>query len=242
LVEVARCSASPSCHYEATTIFIKNHDHSLTQSPRSGNTFSLINQVDVAENNLIMTARGFHHDETPTSSEASTPNNHLSASWSVPTSVSHAVTGLLRRFSSDTPSSNNTHSSPATITSPTFSATKKGNAVDGVYTPPYRTASPFQPPPLYPIDLNGYKAGTPASARLLTRALAEEIRLLVPPRLQLCEEWNLVYSLEQDGVSLGTLYKKCDDLRGLRNGFVLIIKDGEGGVRSLLVPLPSHRY
>ncbi len=54
--------------------------------------------------------------------------------------------------------------------------------------------------------------------------------MLVPARLQLCEEWSLVYSLEEDGVSLGTLYKKCDDLRGLRNGFVLVVKDGEGGV------------
>jgi hypothetical protein len=103
--------------------------------------------------------------------------------------------------------------------------------MDGVYTPPYRTASPFQPPPLYPVSLKGYQANTAPSAQLLSRALAEEIRLLVPPRLQLCEEWNLVYSLDRDGVSLGTLYKKCDALRGLRNGFVLVVRDGEGGVR-----------
>jgi hypothetical protein len=104
--------------------------------------------------------------------------------------------------------------------------------MDGVYTPPYRTASPFQPPPLYPVNLKGWRDGTAESARLLTKALAEEIRLLVPPRLQLCEEWNLVYSLEEHGVSLGTLYKKCDELRGLRNGFVLVVRDGEGGVCS----------
>lgn len=80
------------------------------------------------------------------------------------------------------------------------------------------------------MTLKGWRENTDPSAQLLSRALAEEIRLLVPPRLQLCEEWNLIYSLEQDGVSLGTLYKKCDDLRGLRNGFVLVVKDGEGGV------------
>lgn len=39
-----------------------------------------------------------------------------------------------------------------------------------------------------------------------------------------------MYSLEEHGVSLGTLYKKCEDLRGLRNGFVLVVRDGEGGV------------
>lgn len=102
--------------------------------------------------------------------------------------------------------------------------------MDSVYTPPRRHASPFQPPPLTPLTLNGYKSSTPQSAKLLTRALAEEIRLLVPPRLQLVDEWNLTYSLEQNGVSLATLYDKSDDYRGKRGGFVLVIRDGNGGV------------
>jgi hypothetical protein len=72
-------------------------------------------------------------------------------------------------------------------------------------------------------------------AKLLTRALAEEIRLLVPARSQLVEEWRLVFSLEQDGVSLATLYEKCEDLRGKRGGYVLVVKDGSGGVS--FVPL-----
>lgn len=49
-----------------------------------------------------------------------------------------------------------------------------------------------------------------------------------------------MYSLEEDGVSLGTLYKKCDELRGLRNGFVLVVRDGDGGVSpplSKIIPL-----
>jgi hypothetical protein len=99
-----------------------------------------------------------------------------------------------------------------------------------VFTPPHRAASPFQPPPLYPLILTGYHENTAPSARLLSKGIAEEIRLLVPPRLQLCEEWGLVYSLEQDGVSLGTMYKKCEELRGRRNGYVLVVKDGDGGV------------
>ncbi len=156
-----------------------------------------------------------------------TPPQSLSASWSMPTTVSHAVSGLLRRFSTETTSASKSHSP---VHTPSYPSSQHGNGTDGVYTPPYRTASPFRPPPLYPIALKGYYDNTPASAKLLSRTLAEEIRLLVPPRLQLCDEWNLVYSLEQDGVSLGTLYKKCDDLRGLRNGFVLVIRDGDGGV------------
>lgn len=167
-----------------------------------------------------------HHDSTPTSSSGtSTPA--LSASWNVPASVSSAVTGLLRRFSTEPVNHHNGH---ATL-SPTYPPITGNGFTNGVYTPPHRTASPFQPPPLYPVSLKGYQSTTASSAQLLSRSLAEEIRLLVPPRLQLCEEWNLVYSLEQNGVSLGTLYKKCDDLRGLRNGFVLVVKDGDGGVR-----------
>lgn len=164
--------------------------------------------------------------DTRASNNNTPPQSH-SSSWAMPSTVSSAVSGLLRRFSTE-PMSKSKSSSP--IHSPSYPSSHHSNGFDGVYTPPYRTASPFQPPPLYPVSLKGYQAGTPESARLLSRTLAEEIRLLVPPRLQLCEDWNLIYSLEEDGVSLGTLYKKCDDLRGLRNGFVLVVKDGEGGV------------
>ncbi|EKD14987.1 uncharacterized protein L3040_003815 [Drepanopeziza brunnea f. sp. 'multigermtubi'] len=170
----------------------------------------------------------------------STPTSLSSSSWAMPSTVSHAVTGLLRRFSTEPSSSK--HQSP--LQSPSFSASKH-TGMDGVYTPPYRQASPFQPPPLYPVHLKGYHSSTPQSARLLSTALAEEIRLLVPARLQLVEDWNLVYSLEEDGVSLGTLYKKCEELRGLRNGFVLVVKDGEGGLFGAYLteaPHPAPHY
>lgn len=175
-----------------------------------------------------------YHEQTPTSSGTTTPTP--SSSSYLPASLSHAVTGFLRRLSTDPNLEKSSHSSQSS----SFSATRTlgdssdnitpNSGIDGVYTPPYRNVSPFQPPPLYPLTLRGYADGTTSSAQLLTRTLAEEIRLLVPPRLQLCEEWSLVYSLEQDGVSLGTLYKKCEDLRGLRNGFVLIVRDAEKGV------------
>jgi hypothetical protein len=180
-----------------------------------------------------MAARGAH-DQTPTSSSgSSTPA--LSSSWTLPSTVSHAMTDLLRRFSSEPHHGNKAHGSNQSST-PAGANTSNNDGKNGVFKPPHRTASPFQPPPLYPITLKGYHSSTSSSAQLLSRTLAEEIRLLVPPRLQLCEEWNLVYSLDQDGVSLGTLYKKCDDLRGLRNGFVLVVKDGDGGVCHSLSP------
>jgi hypothetical protein len=174
-----------------------------------------------------MSATSFQ-EHTPTSSGTSTPTPSSSSYF--PTTISHAVTGFLRRLSTDSHLEKGNSARRQSTTSPTTSSSSS-SGMDGVYTPPYRNASPFQPPPLYPLTLKGYSASTALSAQLLSRTIAEEIRLLVPPRLQLCEEWNLVYSLEQDGVSLGTLYKKCENLRGLRNGFVLVVRDGEGGVR-----------
>ena len=53
----------------------------------------------------------------------------------------------------------------------------------------------------------------------------------MPPRLQLAEQWSLAYSLEQDGVSLATLYNKCASPSIARDAsFVLVVQDGTGGV------------
>ncbi len=133
--------------------------------------------------------------------------------------VSHVVSGLYRRLTEPS-------RVPASNPQPGPSLDKHNN---GVYTPPRRTASPFQPPPLTPLLLD--PANASSSSLILTRALAEEIRLLVPPRLQLCESWNLVYSLEEDGVSLTTLYSKCQPWSIAKCGsFVLVVKDAAGGV------------
>lgn len=63
-------------------------------------------------------------------------------------------------------------------------------------------------PPLPPLNLVGYKNST--KHRLLDEELAGNIRNLVPARLQLFDEWTLVYSLEQHGISINTLYRNCD--------------------------------
>ncbi|KAK6200398.1 TLD-domain-containing protein [Scheffersomyces amazonensis] len=63
-------------------------------------------------------------------------------------------------------------------------------------------------PPLSPLSLKGYKSTT--KHRLLDDELASNIRNLLPARLQLFDEWEMVYSLEQDGISLNTLYRHCD--------------------------------
>lgn len=144
------------------------------------------------------------------------PNSTTQSYLSYP--VSHVVSGLYRRLTEPNRVPANNPQPPPPL-----------DIHNGVYTPPRRTASPFQPPPLTPLLLDPAKASS--SSVILTRALAEEIRLLVPPRLQLCESWNLVYSLEEDGVSLTTLYSKCQSQSIPKGGsFVLVVKDAAGGV------------
>lgn len=110
------------------------------------------------------------------------------------------------------------------------------DGANGVFTSAGRraaTANLFRPPPLEPLVLHGYRESTPSPSRLLTTAVAEEIRAMIPERLRIVEDWRLVYSLEQDGASLSTLYQKCRCLEGRRVGFVLVVKDQEGGVSAM---------
>ncbi|KAF2663571.1 TLD-domain-containing protein [Microthyrium microscopicum] len=162
--------------------------------------------------------------------------------------VTYSVNGLLRRLSGDTPSasgqstpSNMSKSLSSSMHWPHNSQRKKDSLSHSSYTPaPARTASPFQPPPLTPLTLTGYRSNTTDEAKILSRSLAEEIRLLIPPRLQLVEQWSLVFSLEQDGVSLATLYKKCEEYRGTRGGFVLVVKDAGGGIFGAFLTEAPH--
>ncbi len=159
-----------------------------------------------------MSASSRHHSRSSTAS--------TSSFLTFP--VTYAVNGLLRRLSAEPSASRGSESSsPAVTPQP---------SLEHIYTAPRRQASPFQPPPLHPLSLKGYRESTRPNARLLYKSLAEEIRLLVPPRLQLVDDWHLIYSLEQNGVSLSTLYQRCEEYREKRGGFVLVVRDGGGGV------------
>ena len=162
-----------------------------------------------------------------TTSHSSNPSNSNYLSYP----VSHVFKGVYRRLTEPTSSrssSRNPSPNPGAIPPPL-------DTHNGLYTPPHRTASPFQPPPLTPLTLSGSLTSEPGP--ILSRALAEEIRLLIPPRLQLAEQ----YSLEEDGVSLATLYKKCAASRIPKSSsFVLVVRDGAGGVSlPLFVQLPG---
>lgn len=68
-------------------------------------------------------------------------------------------------------------------------------------------ASPDPLPPLSDLQLLGYANGT--KHRVLDEDLAANIRTLLPPRLQLYNDWELLYSSEQHGISLNSLYRNC---------------------------------
>jgi len=136
--------------------------------------------------------------------------------------VSHVVSGLYRRLTDTSPN----RPAPLKLNSHASQRELGNDMPNGVYTPLNRNASPFQPPPLTPLTLSGATSNT-----VLSRAVAEEIRLLIPPRLQLAEAWSLVYSLEQDGVSLGTLYNKCSAPKiPSGSSFILVVQDAAGVV------------
>ncbi|KAL8735586.1 MAG: hypothetical protein Q9166_000755 [cf. Caloplaca sp. 2 TL-2023] len=165
----------------------------------------------------------------PTSTPSlSAPNHQYSARSYFSYPVSHVVSGLYRRLTEPERVPNGKAPPPPSL-----------DMHNRVYTPPQRTASPFQPPPLTPLTLK--PASASSSSIILTRALAEEIRLLVPPRLQLAESWSLAYSLEEDGVSLTTLYNKCAS-RSIPKGssFVIVIKDAAGGIFGAYLTDPPH--
>lgn len=180
-------------------------------------------------------------DYSPSSSGAATPNTSAASSSYLTHSFSGLASGfggLVRRFSDMTAVHGHpddmSKSSASLGGSPLSYSHQWNNGINGVYTPPInRSASPLRPPPLEPLELKGFREDTTQAARLLTPAVAEEIRIMVPERQRIEEEWNLVYSLDQDGASLATLYEKSSPFTGTRNSFVLVVRDSYGGVSLL---------
>ncbi|KAE8548710.1 hypothetical protein EYB25_009091 [Talaromyces marneffei] len=158
---------------------------------------------------------------TSSSDPTSNPHSDNSSNNYFSYPVTRVVSGLYRRLTDPPQKSNNNNTSNANNMNSSRSSSTS------LYIPK-RTASPFQPPPLTPLTLN---SSTATGSYILSRALAEEIRLLVPPRLQLVDTWRLAYSLERDGSSLSTLYDHCRKTseRHPRAGYVLVVRDTSDG-------------
>ncbi|KAG8630434.1 hypothetical protein KVT40_002053 [Elsinoe batatas] len=177
--------------------------------------------------------------ESPSTSTDSIANTRTSSQTSLLSTfaypVSYTVSGLLRRIAAD-----EAPTPLARALSANFNGSMHDPDMGAFNPPPARRLSPFQPPPLTPLTLAGFKDSTPHKSRLLNKALAEEIRLLIPPRLQLVDTWKLAYSLEQDGTSLASLYKLLEPFRGKRGGFILTIRDNEGAIFGAYLSDPPH--
>lgn len=107
----------------------------------------------------------------------------------------------------------------------------------------------FEDPPLTPLILQGYKSTT--KHRLLNNELAEEIRQHIPSLLQINHNWELLYSIDQCGTSLHTLYQNCHPKYGenmnRRRGYVLIVQDTKKNIfgaylNDYLRPLDGRYY
>ena len=209
------------------------HSHtapSVLESPQEGTASYFTFPVTYAVNDLLRRLSG--DTVIPDKNSHPSPSRNMrsasrSASQSRSSSQSNSVSNLKSLWSS-TNTYISSHLGDSSLSTPTLQPAPK------------RTASPFQPPPLAPLSLTGYKSATSAGGKILSKNLAEEIRLLVPPRLQLVDTWKLIFGLEQDGVSLATLYDKCDQYRGRRGGFVVAVKDEVGGIFGAFLSDPPH--
>lgn len=68
---------------------------------------------------------------------------------------------------------------------------------------------------------------------ILTHDLADGLRPSLPTRLRIANSWTLLYSLDQHGVSLSTLYARVEQgMAGLGSsiGCVLVVQDTEGAL------------
>ncbi|GAP89860.2 putative oxidation resistance protein 1 [Rosellinia necatrix] len=174
------------------------------------------------------------------------PLPHTSSSSSSGYGIGSAVWGLFRRISAADHPGGGALASPSQGASQHYGNGRRmmpgsgsssgggggggGDGINGAFTPPRRTATPRGLPSLDPVSLYGYRDDTEADERLLARGVAEEIRTFLPERLKIMEDWRLVYSLYQNGSSLATLYQLCERYRGVRAGFVLVVRDGKDGI------------
>ncbi|KAI9352261.1 TLD-domain-containing protein [Zopfochytrium polystomum] len=64
---------------------------------------------------------------------------------------------------------------------------------------------------------------------LLTQAIADQLRPHLPPLLREASRWRLIYSIDHHGISINTLYRKCEE-EAAGQPVLLVVKDGRDGV------------
>ncbi|KAK4511811.1 uncharacterized protein ATC70_003810 [Mucor velutinosus] len=78
---------------------------------------------------------------------------------------------------------------------------------------------------------------------VLTETIAEMVRPYIPRRYRIAQKWNLLYSLDQHGVSLATLYS-C--MKSFEGPCIMVIKDAQNQIFGSYLSHPfssqSHYY
>jgi hypothetical protein len=83
------------------------------------------------------------------------------------------------------------------------------------------------------VDLDGRRAMT---VPVLEPVLANTIRSHLPVLSRLAKSWSLIYSLDQHGISLNTLYTQCEKALQpkpgslSKMGTVIVMKDAQDGI------------
>lgn len=113
--------------------------------------------------------------------------------------------GALERDLGVTPSAPSSSRSPI----PASFTSSSSSSLPRTSTPPARSMSSLMTTSLPPLHLSGLQ---PTTSPVLTLELASSLRAHLPPLRRLRENWQLLYSLDQHGASLGTLYSRCDQL------------------------------
>lgn len=192
----------------------------------------------------------FHSAASPPPSEAHAPptfhyttNSQPSATSSHSNLASGSSSPFLhRRPSPNPPSNGNAHRLP-----PQGNVGARSNTVP--ITKKEWQYDPRAPDAVQPIVLGGVRPGV---QQALDEDIAEGVSLTVdslhfpaptadliprqirpslPPRIRISTKWNLLYSLDQHGISIGTMYERMKvGLRGSSGGVVLVVKDGRGSV------------
>ncbi|GAA5904397.1 Oxr1p [Sporobolomyces salmoneus] len=113
---------------------------------------------------------------------------------------------------------------------PTSASSLSAYDLKNLPAPPSAPNSVFDPFS-QPVRLLGVRSGI---SQILNETIAESLRPSLPPRLRISSTWKLLYSLDRDGTSLLTLFKKVEI--GLKSGsntgggFVLIVRTEKGKV------------
>ncbi|KAL5507668.1 OXR1 [Sanghuangporus vaninii] len=84
---------------------------------------------------------------------------------------------------------------------------------------------------------------------VLSSVIATTLRPHLPPLLRLAQSWRLLYSADQHGISINTLYARCAPpvivgggglVPGVSTGALVAVQDAEGGVFGAWIPEGVH--